>query len=161
MVKKASEAIETASYVRGVLEIKTRLAEEVVGVCRDYCAETWAEALNRVRVPVDFELRRIKNVFFLKDIQEIPTTLPPSVVDPLPPPEVLPTIQAPPLDAEVSTGVGKGKEVQPPVKTKDSEDTFRIKDMVFKAKDVERKSKAGDSQSKAVDPKNDSHSAKA
>ena len=149
-----------ASYVRGVLEIETRLAEEVVGVCRDYCAETWAEALNRARVPANFELR-IENVFFLKDIQEIPTTLPPPVVDPLPPPEVLPTIQAPPLDAKVSIGAGKCKEVQPPVKTKDFEDTFRIKDMVFKAKDVKRKSKAGDSQSKAVDPKNDSHSAKA
>ena len=43
MVGEASEAVEAASYERGVLEMVTRLAEEVVRVCRDYCTETWAK----------------------------------------------------------------------------------------------------------------------
>ena len=41
---EASEAVEGASYERGVLEMVTRLAEEVVRVCRDYCTETWAKS---------------------------------------------------------------------------------------------------------------------
>ena len=44
------------------------MTEEVVGVCRDYCAKTWAEALNRAGVFVDSELRKVKNIFFPKDI---------------------------------------------------------------------------------------------
>ena len=85
MAKEASEVAETASYKCGVMETETRLAEEVAGVYRDYCAEIWAEALNRARVPANFELRRVENVFFLEDIREVPTTLPPPVVNPLPP----------------------------------------------------------------------------
>ena len=34
---EAAEAAETASYESGVLDTETRLAEEVAGVCRDYC----------------------------------------------------------------------------------------------------------------------------
>ena len=65
---EASEAEKTASCECGVLEMETRLAEEVAGVCRDYCIETWAEALNWAGVLADSELRRVKNVFFLKEI---------------------------------------------------------------------------------------------
>ena len=53
VAREASEAMETTSYERGVLETETRLAEEVVGVCKDYCVETWVEALNRAEVPED------------------------------------------------------------------------------------------------------------
>ena len=42
VAREASEAAETTSYERGVLETETQLAEEVVGMCRDYCAEIWA-----------------------------------------------------------------------------------------------------------------------
>ena len=70
----AAEAEKTASYECGVLETKTRLAEEV---CRDYCAETWAEVLNRAGVPATFELRSAENIFFPKDIRENPAMLPP------------------------------------------------------------------------------------
>ena len=48
--------------------METQLAEEVAGVYRDYCIETWAEALNWAGVLADSELRRVKNVFFLKEI---------------------------------------------------------------------------------------------
>ena len=150
----ARMASETTSYKRGVLETETRLVEEVAGMCRDYCAETWAKALNRARVPADSELRRAENIFFQEDIREVPTMLPPPVTDPLPPPEQLPTIQAPSSDAEVSTGAGKDKKVQPSVKANQFEDTLMIQDVVSKAKDVE-------SKSKAADPKEDPHQTKA
>ena len=68
VAREASEAAETSSYERGVQDTKTRLAEEVAGVCRDYYIEVWAEALNRVRVPVDSELRKAENTFFPEDI---------------------------------------------------------------------------------------------
>ena len=161
MANEASGAAEEAAYECGVLEIETRLAEEVAGVCRDYCTEVWAEALNRARVPIDSELRRTKNTYFLEDIREVPAMLPPSVVDPIPPPKQLYTIQAPSLDAKVSIGAGKGKEVQPSTKFTYFEDALTIRDMVTKAKDEETKSNARDTQLKVVDPNEDPHQAKA
>ena len=76
MAREATEAVETASYERGVLDMEMRLAEEVTGVCRDYCTEVWAEALNRAGVPATSKLRSAENIFFLEDIQEVPATLP-------------------------------------------------------------------------------------
>ena len=60
MARDASEVAEIASYE----ETEARLVEEVAGVCRDYYAKTWAEALNRVRVLANSELRRVENIFF-------------------------------------------------------------------------------------------------
>ena len=139
VARNASEATETASYERGVQETKTWLA----GVCRNYCTEVWAKALNQAGVPADSELRSAENIFFLEDSREVPAMLPPPVVDPLPPPKQLSTIQAPFPNTEVSIGADKGKEVQPPIKANHSEDTLTIKDVVSKAKDAESKSKAG------------------
>ena len=64
VAREVSEAVETASYERGVLETEIRLAKEVAGMCRDYCTGTWVEALNWAGVPTDFELRRAENIFF-------------------------------------------------------------------------------------------------
>ena len=64
-----------------MLEMEARLAEEVAGVCRDYYIETWVEALNRVGVLADSELRRVENIFLIEDIWEVPATLLPSVAD--------------------------------------------------------------------------------
>ena len=94
-----------------MLETKARLVEEVAEVCRDYCTETWAKALNRVGVPADSELRRAENIFLLEDIREVPSMLPPPFADPIPPPKLLPTVQAPLPIAEVTTGAEKGKDV--------------------------------------------------
>ena len=105
-------------------------------------------------VPIDSELRKAENIFFLEDIQKVPATLPPPVADPFPPPEQLPTIQASSPNVEVSTRAGKGKEVQPLIKAKHSEDALTIRDVVSKAKDAE-------SKSKAANPKEDPHQAKA
>ena len=155
MANEASGAAEEAAYECGVLEIETRLAEEVAGVCRDYCTEVWAEALNRARVPTDSELRRTKNTYFLEDIREVPAMLPPSVVDPFPPPERLSTIQAPSLDAKVSIRANKGKEVQPLTKFTHFEDALTIRDVVTKANDGEPKSKVRDTPLNMADPKED------
>ena len=160
VAREASEAAEAAFYERGMLETKIGLAEEVAGVSRDNCAETWAEALNRAGVPVDSELRRKKNVFFPEDIREVPTTLPPPVADPLPLPGQIPIIQAPIPHAEDLVGAGKVKKVQPTVKANQSKDDLTIKDVVFKTKDEKAKSKAGDALSKAVDSKNGLQQAK-
>ena len=70
--------------------------------------------------------------------------LPAPVANPLPPSEQLSTIQAFHPGAEVSTGDGKGKEVQLLTKANQFEDDLTIKDVVSKAKDVESKSKADD-----------------
>ena len=160
MAREASKAAEVTSYERGVLETETRLAEEVAGVCRDYYTETWAEALNQVGIPVDSELRRIKNVFFPEDIREVPTTLPPTVANPLPFFGQIPIIQAPIPHAEDLKRAGIGKEAQPMVKVNQSKDDLTIKDVVSKAKDAEAKSKAGDAYPKAVDSKKDPPQAK-
>ena len=151
---EASKAMETASYKHGVLETETWLAEEVAGVFRDYCAETWAKVLNRARVLANSELRRVENIFFSEDIWEVTTKLPPPVADPLLPLQQLPTTQAPSPNAEVSTRAGKGKEVQLLIKAKHFEDVLKIRDVVSKAKDAE-------SKSKAADPKEGPHQAKA
>ena len=68
MAREAIEAVEIASYEHGVLDIETRLAEELAGVCRDYCAEVWAKALNRVGVPATSKLRSVENIFFPENI---------------------------------------------------------------------------------------------
>ena len=141
-----------ASYKRGVQETKTRLAKEMAGMCRNYYAETWAEVLNWVGVLSDSELRSAENIFFLEDIREVPTTLPPPVANPLCLLEQLPTIQVPSPDAKILTGAKKGKEVQPQTKAKHSGDDLTIRDMGSEAKDVE-------SKSKAVNPKEDPHQA--
>ena len=68
MAREASEAAETASYEREVQEKEMWLAKEVARVCKDYCAEVWAEALNRAKVPTTSELSSAENIFFPEDI---------------------------------------------------------------------------------------------
>ena len=86
MAKEATAAVEIASYKRGVEDTENRLAEEVVGVCREYCAETWIETLNIAGVPADSKLRKAEKIFFPEHIREIPTDFPPTAL-PLPSPE--------------------------------------------------------------------------
>ena len=46
VAQEAFIAAETSAYERGVLETKTRLTAEVTAVCREYCAETYNQALD-------------------------------------------------------------------------------------------------------------------
>jgi len=84
--KVAAEATEKATFGRGVVETEERLAEQVAEVCRDYCTESWMEALNRAGISADSELRKTENMFFPKHIREIPVEDPISTALPLPPP---------------------------------------------------------------------------
>ena len=45
---ETAKAAKAATYERGVVETETRLTVEVTVVCRDYCAETYCNALDRV-----------------------------------------------------------------------------------------------------------------
>ena len=58
VAQEAAKAAKTIAYERGVLETEARLTAKVTVVCRDYCAETYNQALDRARVPADFDLRR-------------------------------------------------------------------------------------------------------
>ena len=95
-------------------------------MCRDYCTETWIEALNSAGVLADSELRKAESIFFLEHIQEAPADLP-STALPLLPPEKVFSIQDPTLDAEASIGAGKGKKTLPSGK----HELFRYKQCIF------------------------------
>ena len=137
-------------------------------VYKDYCAETYYQALDRAGVPADSDLRRTDQVYYPEDIREDPTALPPPIALPLPPLEQPLTTQDPSQGTEIPTGVSKEKKgdvgvFQPKEKAKKkanekakgktdvnpSKDALTIEDMVFKAKVVESKSK--------IDSKKDSH----
>ena len=105
--KEAVEALEQASYDRGVQETKIRLSEELEEVCRDYSKEVWAEALNPARVPAPSEGRNAENVFYPEDIREVPMVLPPPVALAFPPSEQPSTTQTFLLLPEVSKEPGK------------------------------------------------------
>ena len=70
MAREAAKVAEEVAYERGVEETEIRLAEEVARVCKDYCTETWTEALNNVEVPTDSKLRKAESIFSLEHIRE-------------------------------------------------------------------------------------------
>ena len=76
MAREATEATVNKSYEGEVLDTETRLAEEVAIICRDYVTESWGVAMDRAGVPTNSELRRVENIFYLEDIQEIPSMVP-------------------------------------------------------------------------------------
>ena len=95
VAKEAAKAVEAAAYERGVLETEARLTVEVTVVCRDYCTETYYQALDRAGVPADFDLTRADQVYYPEDIREDPIAFPPPAALPLPPPEQPLTTQNP------------------------------------------------------------------
>ena len=78
MAREAAEVAVKASYEHGVWDTETRLTEEVVVICKDYCTESWEVAIDWAGVLVDSELRRAENIFFPEDIREIPNSEPPA-----------------------------------------------------------------------------------
>ena len=83
VAKDVAKAAKAVAYEREVLETEARLTAEVTVVCEDYCAETYYQALDWVGVPADSDLKRADQVYYLEDIKEDLTALPPL----LPPPE--------------------------------------------------------------------------
>ena len=109
MAQEATIAAETSAYERGVLETETRLTVEVTAVCREYCAETYNQALDRVGIPPNSDLRKTDQMYYPEDLKENPTPPPPPADLPLPPPnEPLPA-QKPSQDTEVPIRAEKEK----------------------------------------------------
>ena len=109
MAQEAAKAAETSAYERGVLETEAMLTVEVTVVCREYCAETYNQALDRAGIPADSDLRRVDQVYYPEDLRENITALPPPAALPLPPLEQSLTTQEPSKGAEVPAGVEKEK----------------------------------------------------
>ena len=170
MAQDAAAAAEISAYERGVLETEARLTAKVTAVCREYCAETYNQALDRARIPADSDLRRVDQVYYPKDLRENTTVPPPPTALPLPPPKQSLTTQEPSRDTEVLAGTEKEKDgamvasrTEEKAKEKEkekekaknkvnahaSEDALTIRDMVSKVKAAEPKSK--------IDSKKDSH----
>ena len=155
VAQEATIAAETSAYERGVLEMETRLTAEVTAICKEYCAETYNQALDRAGIPANSNLRRTNQVYYPEDLRENTTTPPPPAALPLPPPnEPLPA-QKSSQDTEVPLGAEKEKngamvasrtEEKAKEKRKEkeqnkvdanpsnSEDALTIEDMVSKAK---------------------------
>ena len=162
VAQEVAIAAETSAYERGVLETKTRLTAEVTVVCREYCAETYNQALDRAGIPADSNLRRTDQVYYLEDLRENTTHPPPPAALPLPPPnEPLPA-QKSSQDTEVPIRAEKEKngavvasQIEEKAKEKEKgkekeqnkadanpfEDALTIGDMVSKAKVAGSKSK--------------------
>ena len=90
--------------------------------------------MDRAVVPTDSDLRRIENIFFPKDIREVPG---------LDPPEEPPSAPTAVPDSVILEGKWGNKEAQPPAKDKSPEDALIIRDVVAQAKDAEPKPTAG------------------
>ena len=83
MAEEAAKASRQKFYNLGVEETEIQLAEELTEVCRDYCKETWMEALNLAGVLAASEWRQARSVYYHLDICEAPTAHPsPSVLTP-------------------------------------------------------------------------------
>ena len=54
----------------GVAETKTNLKAQVLGVCRLYCSQVWAKALNRAGVEASSKFRKVENMYDLPAIRE-------------------------------------------------------------------------------------------
>ena len=77
VAQEAAKAAETSVFERGVLETEARLIAEVIVVCREYCAETYDQALDRAGIPADSNLRRVDQVYCPEDLRENITAPPP------------------------------------------------------------------------------------
>ena len=146
-----------------MLETEARLTAEVTAVCREYCVETYNQALDWAGIPTDSNLRRVDQVYYPEDLRENTTVaLPPPATLLLPSPEQSLSAQKPSQDIEVPVGAEKEKngavvasrtkeKVKENEKRREKgqnkananpfEDALTIGDMVSKAKVAESKSK--------------------
>ena len=83
-----------------------RLTAEVTIVYREYCVETYSQALNRVGIPTDSDLKR----YYPEDLREDTTPPPPPATLPLSPLNDPLLAQKYSQDSELPIGVEKEKE---------------------------------------------------
>ena len=62
--KETKERAELEAYEIGMVETETNLKAQVPGVCRLYCSQVWAEALNQSGVEASSEFRKAENVYY-------------------------------------------------------------------------------------------------
>ena len=110
MAKEATKAAKQASYNLEVQETKVCLAEELAEVCKDYCQEVQAKALNQARVLAASKWRKAKNIYYPPNIRKVPAALPSLVAPTLSSSKQPSTTQAslPPL--EVHKGPSKASD---------------------------------------------------
>nr|XP_023902107.1 uncharacterized protein LOC112013954 [Quercus suber] len=102
---------EQQGYNVGVAETEENFRAEVPAVCREYCALTWQEALDRAGVESSSELRKTKNIYFPPAIRAFTPSTPigeVSVIVAEPPEEV--QTQAPPTLNQQEQLLVPGKE---------------------------------------------------
>ena len=142
------------------------LTVEVTVVCKEYCAETYNQALDRAGILAESVLKRVDQVYYPEDLRENTTVPPPPAAVPLPLLEQSLTNQEPSQGAEVLARVEKEKKgvvvasrTKEKVKEKEkekekrkekaknktdanpTEDALTIGDMVSKVKATESKFK--------------------
>ena len=117
--KKERDEAEQHSYDVGVVETEDALRAEVPSVYRVYCAQTWEEALNQVRVEASSELRKPERIIFPPALQ-IPkqTKIAPSAPQPVKeaPPQHPPTAGQPEQgrEQEIQKGPSSDKVTEAP-----------------------------------------------
>ena len=85
VAQEAAITAETSAYEHGVLEMEARLTTEVTAVYREYCAETYNQALDQAGILAESDLRRTDQVYYPEDLRENTTAPPPLATLPLPP----------------------------------------------------------------------------
>ena len=117
----------------------------MAGACRDYCSETWQEALNLVGVPSTLEWREARNIFYPFDIHGVPANLPSSPEEQVSTIEsFLPPPKAPKEPSHVSEQglrVEKAKDKGNDPTSMEAKEVAEAKDATTKAKESEDKSK--------------------
>ena len=71
LVKEAAEAEKQVAYTLGVEETKAKLTEELSAVCRDYCDISWGKAFDVAGVPVNYDLRQPKSIYYDPEIRKL------------------------------------------------------------------------------------------
>ena len=118
LVKEVAEAEKQVAYMLGVEETQAKLTEELSTVCKEYCGISWGKALDAAGIPVGFDLRRPKSIYYDPEIHEL---LGPSSFHPEPATQAseqsmadqaLPTPLEVPKDS--NQGGGQGKKAEDP-----------------------------------------------
>ena len=52
VAQEATTTVENLAYERGVQKMETRLTVEVTAICREYCSETYSQALDRAGIQI-------------------------------------------------------------------------------------------------------------
>nr|POE97495.1 hypothetical protein CFP56_05487 [Quercus suber] len=113
-VEKGKDVAEQQGYNAGIAETEENFRAEVPVVCREYCALTWQEALDRAGVGSSSELRKPENIYFPPAIRVSTSSTPIGEVSAIvaEPPEEVQTQASPTLGRQEQSLVpGKEKDL--------------------------------------------------